>query len=305
MSEIPYYFETPVPKYFRATGWFDNENTFKYVTWAFSKCQTQSHKTVIEGKEITLAPYEFISGRLTSSKECFLTENQFRNQQKSLLDAGLLKKTTNSLTNHYTCYIWVTERFSKINNQPNNQPGTNRPPTDHHKSEDKKDRYKKDHPSIPSFGSDRMIDDFSFEKEKIEIITGVFLSQKDLDSCIALKGDLEKVKYAIDFIQSSKKRKHAINDWPKALSNWKIENKTQNKMQQHIEYSEKICNEFLEFKNGHGWRCYMYTDRKKDQRGILFQAESSYQKAFFLALTDGEFQTKCEDFIKSKNMRKK
>jgi hypothetical protein len=137
MAKLPYFFETPVPKYFKENGWFESEHMFKYVTWAFSRCQTIPHKIFIEGKEITLEPFEFISGRLSSPKECFLTENIFRNQQKILLNAHLLKKTTNSLTNHFTCYIWSTERFSRINNQQNNQPLTNHQPTINHKQRTK------------------------------------------------------------------------------------------------------------------------------------------------------------------------
>ncbi len=118
MSEIPYYFDTPVPKYFRESGWFKNENTFKFVTWAFSKCQNISHTQVINGKEIILQAYEFIAGRLTSPKECFLTEEAFRHQLKVMLEGGFLKKTPNSTPNKFTCYIWLTERFYKTKPQP-------------------------------------------------------------------------------------------------------------------------------------------------------------------------------------------
>ena len=128
MSEIPYYFETPVPKYFRENGWFDNENTFKFVTWAFSRCSTRSHKVVMQGKEIILAPFEFIAGRVSSSKECFLTEKQFRGQLFSLLDAGILKKTANSKANQYSCYIWVTTAFDKIQGQREGQRRANEGP---------------------------------------------------------------------------------------------------------------------------------------------------------------------------------
>jgi len=169
MSEIPYFFETPVPKYFRENGWFDSEHMFKYVIWAFSRCRSQPHKVVIEGREITLAPFEFISGRLTSSKECFLTENIFRNQQKIMLKAGLLKKSTNSLTNHFTCYIWVTERFYKINNQPNNQPLTNHQPTINHKEDIKKEDIRRNQPQTPSSSaaSDGLVGSVPSNEEKI------------------------------------------------------------------------------------------------------------------------------------------
>lgn len=132
MSKIPYNFETPIPRYFRQNGWFENEHMFKFISWAFTRCQTISHKEVKYGREILLQPYEFIAGRLSSPKECFLSENIFRQQINQLVGGGMLVKTTNSLTNKYTCYIWMTERFSEFDNQQNNQQITNRSPTDHH-----------------------------------------------------------------------------------------------------------------------------------------------------------------------------
>jgi hypothetical protein len=71
-----------------------------------------------------------------------------------------------------------------------------------------------------------------------------------------------------------------------------------------LNYAEKLCKEFPAHHNGHGWRCYIYFDRKLDQKGILFESQSVYLKTFFVALVDGEFKQKCEDFIRQKNMRK-
>lgn len=309
MSEIPYYFETPVPKYFRETGWFESEHMFKFITWSFAKCQNVPHKEIYYGREILLAPFEFIAGRLSSPKECFLSENIFRNQINQLLSAGLLVKSTNSLTNKYTCYIWVTDRFSKNNNQQNNQQITNRPPTDNHKSRRKKNISKENHPSIPSVGDEGMSDDFSsnLEKEEVktEIYQGIFLTQSELDACVKIKGDIEKVKQAIEFIQTSKRRKHDISDWPNALAKWKIENKAKARIEDHLAYAEKLCKIFPDFKDGNGWRCYMYTDKKKDQRGILFESQSAYQEALFVSLVEGEFMQKCSNFVRDKKMEKK
>jgi hypothetical protein len=73
----------------------------------------------------------------------------------------------------------------------------------------------------------------------------------------------------------------------------------------NIAKAEMLCNEFSEYKNGRGWRFRPHTDTKKDQRGFLFENESPYLETFFVALSDLEFQRKCEDFIKTKNMRQK
>ncbi len=256
-----------------------------------------------------------------------LTEQEYRTAKRILVERQHLKiietnrtrkKSTTGTTTASTlvqlCSTTVYDiNYEDINDRINDRATTDqRLPNDKQERIRKKKKEKESHPSIPSFESDEpnrddggMTDDFSFEKEKIEIVKGVFISQADLDSCMKIKGSLEKVKHAIEFIQGSKKRKHPIGDWPNALSKWKIENKTKNKVQEHVAYAEKLCEEFPEFENGRGWRCYIYNHGQKDQRGILFENSSGYQEAFFVALTDGEFQRKCEDFIRNKNMRKK
>lgn len=300
MSEIPYYFETPVPKYFRENGWFQCEHMFKFVHWAFSKCQTVTHKTVIHGREITLAPYEFIAGRLSSSKECFLTENIFRNQQISLSKAGLLKKSTNSLTNHYTCYIWVTEAFLKNNNQPNNHQSTNRQPTVNHKERIKKIRKEDHHPQTPSFEKPVMrIDDFS---SKIEIYPGVLLSQAELDACVKIKGDIDQVKHAIGFIQNSKRRKRDITDWPNTLVNWKIQKPVVEHVSENIQLASEVCKSFSDFIFGNGWRSRIYHNKTKDEKGILFECSNANKNPIFISFSDGEFKNKCYNVIKTKKM---
>lgn len=332
MSEIPYYFETPIPKYFRETGWFNNPNTILFVTWAFSRCSNEKRTIVHDRKEITLAPYEFITGRGKSSADCLLSEDAFKHQLNTMQNAGLLKKTPNSTPNRFTCYIWVTDRFSKPNTQLNTQLSANSTPTERTQSRRKKIRSKEDHPSIPSvIGDQGMTDDFSSNEKKnnsdnssspingvlqhninyqtpspqddlVEVISGVFLSNDDLSKCVKIKGDIEKVKDAISFIMTSKKRKHAITDWPNALAKWKIDNTAKVKINDNLAYADKLCKTFNDFKKGRGWRCYLYTDSKKDQRGVLFEPESAYKDAFFVALSDGEFQQKCYNQLMDNGM---
>ncbi len=157
---------------------------FKFVHWSFAKCQIIPHIEIKFGREIHLAAYEFIAGRLTSSQECFLTENIFRNQLILLERGGLLKKSTNSLTNKYTCYIWLTERFSPCINQQNNQRSTNSQPTVNHKVIYKKEDISNDishedaqtpepHPAAPIRSKDLLV--FNFERMEFEGI-----SEKDI-----------------------------------------------------------------------------------------------------------------------------
>jgi hypothetical protein len=134
MSKIPFTF-TAVPNYFFESGWFKNEKTFKFVIWAFSKCRPHASNIIFDNKKIILLPFEFICGRNKGSCECFLTPQEFRNQVKTMLNAGLLKKSTNSSTNRFNAYIWVTSEFSEKTNQVSNQQATNSQPTPNHKQE--------------------------------------------------------------------------------------------------------------------------------------------------------------------------
>lgn len=122
MSKIPYLFETPVPKYFRENGFFENENTWKFITWAFSKCSSQPYTIKYDNCDITLQPYEFICGRNKSSSECFLTPKEFRGQLISLSKMHLIKKGANSRANRFSSYIWLVESFSTSKGQPKGQP---------------------------------------------------------------------------------------------------------------------------------------------------------------------------------------
>ncbi len=231
-SKIPYLFETPIPKYFREHGWFDNEHTFKFVTWAFSRCHIRPHVELIYGKEINLAPYEFLASRLSSPQECFLSENIFRNQLISMQKANLLKKTTNCLTNKYTCYIWLTDSFCKMNNQQNNQQGrkkiTNRQPTPLYKSESeeniaiiaKKEASKKKEkiasspfsPKSPLFQKEK-------KNEDIEVIQafyeakGLEFTSKDLELWLKKYGS----DYLTGTIQLLLKRQTKPSNWTKTV----------------------------------------------------------------------------------------
>ena len=135
MSEIPYIFETPIPINFRRDGWFSKDNTLKFVTWAFSKCSTKEREVCHDNQRILLKPFQFIFGRFKCSTETNMSEMEVRIQQKTMENAGFLKKAPNKTPNRFTIYEWATESFSKINNQQNNQQTTNSQPTNNHKRE--------------------------------------------------------------------------------------------------------------------------------------------------------------------------
>lgn len=166
----------------------------------------------------------------------------------------------------------------------------------------KNDQEKEDHPSIPSGRDDALTDDF-LSKGKREIIPGVFLSQEELEACIRIKGDEQKVIQAIVFIQKSPKRKKEILDWPNALSQWKIPEDTKARLEDNFAFAKKLCMTFCDFKKANGWKCSMYRNKKKDQTGILFESQSPYQESIFIPFSDGEFEKKCEENISKNSMR--
>lgn len=150
MSEKINYSFTPIPNYFRDHGWFKKPNCVAFVTWAFSRCSTVQRKVFHDHKEITLDPFEFISGRTTCSEETGLTDHQIRVQQNHLLLAGLLEKTSSKTTNKFTVYKWLTIRFSEDINQQNVQQTSSRRPADVHNPDTKIQRSKEVKEPIPT-----------------------------------------------------------------------------------------------------------------------------------------------------------
>jgi len=132
MSKIPYSFEMPPPRYFRDHGWFQCDNTFKFVSWGFSRCSNEKREIMFDGRNIILFPFQFIFGRLICSTETNMSEREVRTQAKRMEDSGFLKKATNKTPNRFTIYEWVLDGFIKSKDQVKDQQSTKyRPSTDH------------------------------------------------------------------------------------------------------------------------------------------------------------------------------
>lgn len=325
MSEIPFYFCSPTPRFFRDKGLFKNPKNVAFITWAFERCSPEERTIFHNDIKITLKPYQFIFGRRVCSEETGLTENEVRTQTEKWENAGYLKNTTNQIpnriTNRFTVYEWVLTDFVRCNNQPNpqlnHQPTTNRPPTDHHNQEDKKTRYKESHHPYPSSktasSSDDdltgLTDDFLSTEEKeeqprIEVYKGIALTQQELDACIAVKGSLEAVKVAIEYIMRSPGRKRKIYDWPNALASWQIKSSIKPRLKENEEMAHRLSQNFDSFKKGNGYRCRVFHEKKKDQKGVLFESQSSYIEPVFVPFVDGEFKDKVSKFVRDKKMQK-
>ena len=139
-GKIPFSFDG-VPKFFLENNWLDPKpdgSHFKrsfFISWAFNKCSPYKKTEPHGGYEIVLEPYEFICGRKVGSKETGLTEKEFRGQLELWVRNGFLEKTANSRANHFSCYKWVTSRFSETEGQPKGQPRANPGPTKGHKQD--------------------------------------------------------------------------------------------------------------------------------------------------------------------------
>ena len=318
MSEIPYYFETPVPKYFRDNGWFDKPNTLLFVTWAFSKCSTKPYTIVICGKEVKIEPFQFLAGRLTNPQDCFLTEKQFRGQLNLLIIAGLLKKAANSRANKYTIYTWVTERFCKTEGQQKGQLRANRGPTEGHNLDIKNKRYKKDHQPYPSSFSESpavadLADDLSSKREGqdttvFEIAVNgrketISLDRPTLDACIAIKGSQEAVEAAITYVLCCPGRKAKIMDWPNVMRTWRIKSNAMTTIQKNRQIAERLERDhFPEYTNG--WRCSVQKHFEKDMLGLLFEQAQGYTQPVFFDFAQFDFQEKVAIFLREKQIQR-
>jgi len=261
------------------------------------------------------------------------SQQEYRTAKKILVDRKHIKiietnrtrkKSTTGATTSSTIVELCSTTIYDINPEFINDRINDRATTDQRLTNDKQEgrrrikKEKEDHPSIPSFQNapavrddlGSMTDDSFFSKsqksektEKIEIVPGVWLTQSEIDSCVRIKGTLESVKHAIEFIQGSKKRKHPISDWPNALEKWKVENKLQTRLQEHTAYAESLCEEFSTYEKGNGCRCYILHDKKKDDKGISFEFRNLYKPLIFISFADIQFHKKCEDVLIINKMR--
>lgn len=139
-------------------------------------------------------------------------------------------------------------------------------------------------------------------RDKILVSPGVLMSKEELEACIAIKGSRESVENAVGIIMRSPQRRFAIRDWPKALTRWEIKNEIVPMMREHEALAQTLESEFYEFVKG--WRCRIFHDRKKDQKGLLFECESAFVEAIFVPFIDKDFIKNCQRIIVDRKMQK-
>ena len=148
-----------------------------------------------------------------------------RTRKKALTDTNYFnsrnfKKPTTGMTTKGTKVKLISSNVYDINifvdnDRPNDCLTTDQRLTNDDQEGYKKDKNdKKDHQSsLPSFSTKEVIDDFFPKKEKgIEIYKEVFLTQKEIDECVKIKGSLENVKDCIRQIIDNPGRKTVIKN---------------------------------------------------------------------------------------------
>lgn len=340
MSEIPFIF-SPIPPEFMTDEFLNDPIMMKLIRYIFKRVRPSSHTQKVMNNrtliQLDLGSWEFMYGREKAALECGCSEKQIRTRIELLRASSYLEEIhvvtmskgyfstvrasssaqfwsssfTQKRASTFTVYRIVTESLSEIKGQQileekGQQMGQQFGKKKGHKEEElKKERFKESHhpdPSSKKFAADDdRTDDLS--KSSVEVVSGIFLSQKELQECIAIKGSLELVQDAISYILSSKARTKKITNWPNALENWIIKNPTKNLVPKN-ESRAKRLEEIYE--DERPWSCRCYKDSKKDQRGILFENMNSRGSVdnIFIAFTDLEYDKKVDKTLREKKMQK-
>jgi len=240
-----------------------------------------------------------------------LTEREYRTAKKVLVDRKMIKiietcrtrqKSTTASTTVGTRVKILNSTVWDLNINLNDDRHDDRATTERRRTRRNKKEEEKNHLSDSSFLTD---DPLSSEKggEREQIAPNVFLSQKELAECIAIKGSRDAVIESIEIIQESPGRTREIKNWPRTLKNWPTDKKKSDlaksitREKENIEFANKLCSVYKKFEDGRGWQCAKYYNNLLDENGIIFEPQSAYKEAFFVAVADGKFKEKCERFI--------
>lgn len=309
MSKIPYYFEMPIPQYFRDMGWLKNPTMSSFLRWAFAQCKHVKRSVSLTNREIEIEPYEFVFSRKACMEETGLSAKQIRSCIEKLkgkkrataknqktpgensvfpvkkLEKGnhLLQKRATVISNRFTIYKWSVELFSKPEKRDRattQQKKGNRSPSYNIDILETIDRDHHPYPSSEKVTNPRdekkscMTDELSSiqkkeEPQKIHVTQDVYLTQVEIDQCLRVKGNMQNVKDSIEYILASPHRKTTISNWPNTLAVWKIK-PTTNHSASIIQENENLTLTLeKETAKNFGWKCESYFDRSKDVKGLL------------------------------------
>lgn len=113
--KFPYRY-LPFPHFFFWSGWLEPKKKnygvrSLFLLWAFRNIYQKGHPTTFKNHTIWLDPFEMICSRRDNGSG--LSENQFRDQIKSLIDAGyLVENVHKSVKTVFSVYKWQIDLFS-------------------------------------------------------------------------------------------------------------------------------------------------------------------------------------------------
>ena len=124
-SLIPYTYATPIPDYFKLSGWFtENPAGHKnraFIAWAFSFTRCCEHYEEINGKRILLSPFEFLFTHELCALQCGLTRKESRSRIDAAILEGVLCKVIDKCSSKYSVYRWVEANFKSYEQKKGQQ----------------------------------------------------------------------------------------------------------------------------------------------------------------------------------------
>jgi len=170
------------------------------------------------------------------------------------------------------------------------------------KEEDKEYKKKNKHPQTPSFSI----------PEKIKFRENVQLTQTEFDSLVEMhsKDFVDKMLDTLDSYKGSKGVEYKSDFHVMKKGSWLFNRIKDEELKSNFcssknsEANESLAREiekkYSDFTKG--WRCRIYNDTIKDQKGLLFEPQSPYVKGEFTAFSNVKFREEVSRLLKIKNM---
>lgn len=305
MAKIPYRF-IPMPEEFLTDDFIDDGDMMRLIRWIMKRVSPAPSSIPLkkQKRNLELSPYEFMFGRNSCSLDTGISTKKIQVRINQLIGLGFLKKVVSKSVSTFTVYTLSTSAFAQNGGQHNGQQHGQHvgQQVDHNQEGESDISLEKNHPPLPPSDAD-LIDDSFQEIPLIEVYQGVFLSQSELDECVAIKGSVDAVKHAVEFIMRSPGRKKKIQNWPNAMATWTIKSTIKPRAAENEAHAKRL--ESLHGNNP-GWRCQVWRDKIKDVRGILFYNTSSQGMAntVFVSFVDPEYKEKTFKLLRDKRMLK-
>ncbi len=86
---------------------WQNPNALRVFLWALLRANYTQRTVHFGGRDLSLAPGEFISGRFAGSAECHLKPSTFRNAVCWLQDAGMIRTKPDNQKTVFTVVNWA------------------------------------------------------------------------------------------------------------------------------------------------------------------------------------------------------